>query len=166
MITAEIKLSLKGLHTLQAEVNNPRGPIRDAFKQWEHRYKTFIQRRFKRNSRGGGDWPPLKYARRRGRRDRASILIDTGTLFKAIDPAWQGSPGALSESIPYGVRVGYGGPHTHPKAGISIADLAAIHDQGLGRVPKRQIIVPPDQSTITSMANDMQRALNKLADNI
>lgn len=75
-------------------------------------------------------------------------------------------PGGIQEDLPFGVRVGYGGPHKHPEAPMSIADLAATHDQGLGRMPRRQIIVSPDHGTIVSMANDMDRALKKLADGV
>jgi len=166
MIRAVVHLELSGLERFRHEVSKPQGPIRDALRQWGHRYRTFVQRRFVKYSRGGGDWPPLKYKRRRGSRARAAILRDTGTLFRALDPVWRSNPGAIQQDLPFGIRVGYGGPHRHPKAGISIADLAAIHDQGLGRMPKRQIIVQPDNRTRAQMVSDMQRALKKLADGV
>jgi hypothetical protein len=84
-------------------------------------------------------------------------------LFEALSPTL-GTPGQLQEDIPFGVRVGYGGPAMHPGGKITIAGLAAIHQGGLGHVPKREIIVPPDDRTISLMAGDMQRAIRKLTD--
>lgn len=174
MIEARVEVDLRGLKRFSAEVDKPQGPIRAAFRQWEHRYSTFVQRRFRAYSRGGGDWPPLKNPRRRPRDKRArsrrrskgrgdSILYDTGTLFRALDPTWS-RPGALREDLPFGVRLGYGGPHRYARGGAaSIADIASFHDQGTSRLPRRRIIVEPDASTLRSMAGDMQRALNKLA---
>jgi hypothetical protein len=178
MIQATVHVKLDGLGRFLGEVDNPRGPIRAAFRQWAHRYRTFVQRRFKNYSRGGGDWPPLKRDRAHGRDRRArgrklaeskesagaSILYDTGTIFRALDP--QMGPGGIQEDLPFGVRCGYGGPHAHPKGRATIADIAMFHDQGMGRLPKRQIIVEPDRSTIISMTNDMERALRKLADGV
>jgi hypothetical protein len=51
---------------LMSRVDNP---IAKALKQWGVRYRSFIQERFDKYSKGGGDWPPLKpetIARRRG----------------------------------------------------------------------------------------------------
>lgn len=85
-------------------------------------------------------------------------------MFVALDPVFQGKPGQLEKSIPFGIRVGYGGPSRHPKAPMTVADLARMHDQGLGAVPERKIIVEPDDRTLSSMAGDMERALKRLAD--
>ena len=52
MIRKAIKAGFSG------EVN----AIQDAFKQWALRYRSAMQLRFNTNSRGGGEWPPLKAA--------------------------------------------------------------------------------------------------------
>jgi len=111
-------------------------------------------------SRGGGNWKPLKRKRRRGKRARASLLRDTGTLFAALNVVFSGAAGQLQKLIPKGIRVGFGGPGKHPKALITVAELAAVHNFGLGRVPKREIIVDPSIKVLNEMANDIKRFWN------
>ncbi len=91
-----------------------------------------------------------------------AILRDTGIMFAALNPTFNGAPGALERNIPFGIEVGYGGPGGHGKDHISVSDLAEIHDKGLGRVPKRQIIVEPSPQVVAAMTGDMKRALDKL----
>jgi hypothetical protein len=81
----------------------------------------------------------------------------------ALTPEFKGVLGQFQEGIPFGVRVGYGGPARHPKAEMTVADLARFHQTGGGHLPARQIIVPPDDRTIQLMAGDMERAIGKLA---
>lgn len=178
MLTVNVKIDLTGVANFRKEVaQGSTGPLKSVFKQWAHRYRTFVQRRFHVFSRGGGDWPPLKNERRHKRDSRAarrkerkgkkpkraSILIDTATLFRALDPEFRGQPGATEDMRIWSVVVGYGGPAKHPKAKVTIAKLAAWHDQGAGHLPKRQIIVPPSHAVVLSMANDMERKLRQLA---
>lgn len=206
MADATVILDLSGLRRFQDVLasdlrRNGTGPIRDALKQWAHRYRGFAQERFDRLSKagGGGDWPDIsdetkwarvrrpdsrKHARaaakakasgaptpKRKRKSRAggppgvfSILRDTGTLFNALAPVFSRKPGALEQSIPFGIRVGYGGPSRHPKGKASIADIAHFHNVGAGHLPRRQIIVPPDQRTIDDMVSDMERGLRRLVE--
>jgi hypothetical protein len=150
------------------------------FKQWGARYLAFARRRFTEQSRGGGEWPDLapatKKARRGGGRRKTrskrartkttsrgtgrkfAILKDTGTLFNALTI---GAPGNLFRRVNGGIRVGFGGPATHPDGDATIRDIAVFHDQGDG-VPKRQIIVPPDRPTQIGMQGDTQRAVQRL----
>lgn len=138
------------------------GPVRRAFKQWGYRYRTWAQQRFDAYSKGGGDWPPLKTKRKRGELAAASILRDTNTLFTALDPTFSNKPGQLEEKIPFGIRVGFGGPHRHPSGTATIADIAMFHDQGMGNNPQRQIIVDPPVQVVLQMARDMERGLATL----
>jgi hypothetical protein len=165
-ISGDVEIRLDGLkqfgRTVHSDVRNrSSGPIRDAIVQWGVRYRSFVMRRFVRYSRGGGDWAPLKAGRARGALSAAAILRDTGLLLGALNPEFVSSPGALQEGIPFGVRVGYGGPGRYP-SGASIADIARFHQLGEGYNPKREIIVKPDAATISRMADDMQRAMIKL----
>ena len=151
------------------------GIMRDMLKQWAVRYRSFAQTRFHKLSKGGGGWPALKPAtirrRRKGRSGSkaskagnvAAILRDTNTLFIALDPVFQGKPGAVEQNIPFGVRVGYGGPQKHPGGKASIADIASFHQEGTDVLPARPIIVEPDVRTRTAMANDAVRAMQRLA---
>lgn len=181
---AVVKIDLKGLEQYQALLNadlrhSGNGPVRDAMHQWAARYRAFLQERFDKASKGGGDWKPLAEStqrrRRKARKGHASrksggsaarvfaILRDTGTLFAALTPAFASKPGQLQEDIPFGVRVGYGGPAGHPGSAATIADIAHFHQIGAGHLPVREIIIPPDDQVKAAMAADMQAALIKLA---
>lgn len=127
------------------------------YHQWAARYRGFLRERFVRYSRGGGDWAPLKKKRRRGARKKAAILRDTGTLFAVLDVAFQNNPGQLQQDLPNGVRVGFGGPETHPEGSMTVARLAEIHHFGEGRMPERQIIVDPSEEVQQDMVGDVER---------
>jgi len=158
-------------------------PVRRALHQWAHIFRAFLQERFNAFSRGGGGWKPLaestKRRRRgpqrgkaslRGKRGKAhaatgtfSILRDTGILFNVVAPTFIGAPGQLQEDIPFGVRVGFGGPGRHPDGTATIADIASFHQVGNPRLPQRKIIVPPDDPTQKVMAGAMDTALKTIA---
>ena len=152
------------------------GPIRKALKQWGARYRSFAQERFDQYSKGGGDWPPLSLftilGRRKGPRKRKketkkpivkhAILRDTGTLFAALAPTFSNKPGAVEEQIPFGIRVGYGGPIRHGKGAATIAEIAAAHQTGGPKLPQRKIIVDPQGNVIAAMTADMQRAIDSM----
>ncbi len=179
-VRLSVTIDLRGLNRFAAIISRDlrgtsSGPIRDAMKQWGARYRSFVQRRFVRYSRGGGNWKPLApstlRARRRGNKKKGipgeashAILRDTGVLFAALDPVFKRKPGALQKDIRFGIRVGYGGPARHPTGeGASVADIARFHQRGHGnRPPKREIIVKPDAKTQEKMAEDMERAILKL----
>lgn len=151
-------VGLKGLERFNDTINQDlrgsgNGPIRKALRQWGYVYRQYLRLRYLRYARGGGNWPPLKPAtirRRRGRGNKVSILIDSGTMIGAFQPAFAGKPGQLQEDVPFGVRVGVGGGE-HPHAHISIRELIRIHHFGLGNVPAREIVVPPDDDTTKTM---------------
>lgn len=101
-----------------------------------------------------------------------SILRDAGLLFNALAPAFVGAPGAIQQRIKFGIRVGYGGPQRHAvdatsKGMATIADIASFHQKGnLPHLPQRQIIVDPPLPVIEKMALDMQRAIEKMAEDV
>lgn len=166
MITGNVIIRLKGLKQFKSDVtqNQSEGPIRTAIRQWGFRYRGAMQERFVKFSRGGGNWPPLKYKRKRGERKRAAILRDTNTMFGALNPAFISAPGQYQEDISWGIKVGYGGPsgYVKGKSAATVADVAEFHQTGAGHLPVRKTIVIPEPRVINSMANDMQRALIKL----
>ena len=169
MVDADpVKVDLRGLEKFDEIINKDlrkggNGPIRAAMKQWAARYRGFVQRRFVKFSRGGGDWQPLKNKRRRGKKGKAALLRDTNTMFAALDPQFQRKPGQLQKDVPFGIKVGYGGGGSHPISSLSVTKLAELHQTGEGNLPARQMIVEPDQQTVKGMAADMQRAMGKLA---
>lgn len=143
---------------------------RSVFNGWAARYRGFARERFSRLSRGvGGEWPALKpatIARRRkgkGPGSAASILIDSGTMFAALDPQVQ-RPGALEDPLRNGIRVGFGGPDRHPTGDATIADIAGFHQLGAGTLPKREIIVEPPTIVTEAMAMDVTNYWKRTTD--
>ena len=166
-IKVKAHVDLSGLKHLRKAIKESQktsgnGPFRRCYKRWAYRFLVYLQRRFNKMSRGG--WAPLKKAtirRRRGGGKGAKILVDTGTLRTALSPGMKGIPGQLNKAIPWGQRVGYGGPTSHPKAKYTIAMLAHMHNTGAGTLPKREIIVDPDQATLNGMARDAKQAIQE-----
>lgn len=178
---------------VNAQLNGQPGPVQSAIKLWAVRYRSFAQIRFDLYSRGGGDWKQLAAStikqRRRGTKSNTlklraiyaqkqkadpasvsmggviSILRDTGLLFNALNPVFNGAPGAIEDQIPFGVRVGYGGPQRHDNDKYAtIADIASYHQEGnLPRMPSRKIIVDPPEDLLHVMAEDMQKAMVEVA---
>lgn len=169
---ATVQINLSGLQRFSAQVDaglrDGNGPFKAMYEQWAARYRGFVQERFDTYSKGGGDWKPLKYRRKhkRGAKERQTILRDTNTMFRALNPTFQGQPGALQQHIPYGVEVGFGGSAIHPKTEgkITVAELARIHHLGLGKVPARPIMVDAPQKVIDAMTRDAERALARVQD--
>lgn len=167
-LETKITLNLQGLERFKAAVENGASTpaIGRMLTQWAARYRSSMQRRFIVNSKGGGEWPALSpyTLRRRGNTSNASILRDTGTLFAALSPAFSGQPGALQETNGWSVTVGFGGPATHPTGGhVTVADIAAFHNFGMGNNPVRRILWEVTPELEGQMASDAERALNKLA---
>lgn len=173
MARVTVKVDLKKLREVAKAVQDQGGPLRKVYKQWAARYRGFLHERFDTFSKGGGDWAPLAEATKKGRKrkgtpkkgkkQRFSILRDTGMLFAALQPAFVGQPGALEEEVPFGVRVGFGGPASHGEDSmITVADIAAFHQAGGPNLPQRMIIVGPDQELLDDMAGDMARAIKDL----
>ncbi len=180
-------IDLTGLKRFQAELNRSirngqlTGPIGTMFKQYGSLYLTFVRRRFVRMSRGG--WKPLAESTikaRRGGKRRAtrsprartktttrgsataktvSILRDTNTLLNALTI---GAPGNLYKGIRGGIRVGFGGPSRHPGGKATIRDIAVAHDEGRGKLPKREILVKPDSQTTSQMKRVTQIGIQRL----
>lgn len=163
-ISATVTVDLQALarfeHLFLQDLRTPAaGPLRKAMKKWNARYRSFVTDRYDRFSKGGGDWPPIKYKRKRGGH---TILRDTNTMFTALAPTATAKPGSITEDIPFGIRVGYGGPMKHPGGNATIADIASFHQLGKGFLPARKTIVPPDASTLTAMSGDMDVAMSEL----
>lgn len=158
------------------------GPLRPVFKKWGVRYLGWTRRMFLEKSRGGSadgvTWPPLKqisYRRATGsrlrgvsgkaasrlkakrERGRVAILRDTGTLLKALTP---GDPGNKFDFVRHGVSVGFGGPTKHPSGGkATIRDIAVFHDQGEGKLPRRQILHKPDAAMVQFMLRTLREGI-------
>jgi hypothetical protein len=94
-------------------------------------------------------------------------LRDTGLLFAALNPTLTtGGVERIQLGGSLSVTVGYGGNQRHKGGTATIADIARIHNEGLGNVPRRRIIVEPTEAVLKAMTADMNRALKKLADEV
>ena len=119
--------------------------------QWFHRFDRF--------SRGGGNWPSTKRRKGSRGRGRAKILRKTNTLIRALSPVFRGLAGQWEKIRGNSVETGYGGSARHPEAKMTVLSLARIHNDGLGIVPRRQIIVQPNAETRRLMIQDGERIL-------
>lgn len=94
-----------------------------------------------------------------------STLRDTGTLFGALDPVFSSKPGALEKLVDGSIVVGFGGPgaYTQTKGKrFTVADIAAFHQTGGGKLPKRTILVMPDKDLYKAMREDLRRTVMRI----
>lgn len=166
---AEVRINLS---PLRRRVKVPR----EVFQKWADRWKKFSQERFNRLSKGGGEWKQLsprtiveRFHRKKFKRTVTSILFESGTLFKVLEPGKRRRGGTLKFKRRGGqirsVRVGYGGTAKHPLSkSKSIAVIARKHQKGdrRARLPRRRIVVAPPRKVVRMMARDVvdyQRSL-------
>lgn len=150
---ATVRLDLRGLLKFRF-LSKDSGDAK-MYAQWRARYLGMTRKRFLANSRGGGEWPDLSASTiARRRKGSSSILRDTGTMFGALDL----SNASNFEMVSAGIKVGFLGPAMAQDGKITNADLAAIHNFGLGSNPERVIIHEPDAVTINGMLKDLAAA--------
>lgn len=172
-IKATVTVNLRGLtryrEALESDLRlKANGPLRRALDEWGAIYARFLTKRWFVFSMGGGNWKKLKPATLE-RKKKAGllpwILRATDQMFQAFAPSLARKPGRVSEQIPFGTRVGFGGgmQYPHSMANMPIARLAMIHQVGGGSLPARKIIVPPDAETRAEMREVMREAVLDLA---
>jgi hypothetical protein len=177
MARKDVTFNLKPLDRFMGKLKRGTGTpvLARMFRQWEARWLAQNRRQFVENSRGGGAWAPLApstIARRRpparGRgRGRGgaraarvvAILRDTNTLYGALT---LGATGNVSRLMRFGIRCGIGGPGRHPKAKVTVGQLANWHHVGAGNLPERPVINPPTPPTINGFASDAKRAIQQM----
>jgi len=165
-ITADARVVLNAIRNLRDAVHGGAG-MRDAYLAVGRTYMRFIRGRFIGASGGDGTWQPLSpYTiadRLRGGFGESSrvlysafnaqhhlggafgaqnkpppaaavlpILIRSGRLYGSLI---EGGAGHIEELLPDGIRKGTG------------IFYAAFHQSGGGRLPQREILVPPDADT-------------------
>ena len=144
---------------------------------WGKAMRAYLDQRFVQNSRGKGDWAPLKETTVHRRRkpakvsqnqeqvelqkhfQQAAILVDTGMLRASLNPNVENASGSYQKITlgePSILEVGIGGSAPHSKKSkkrksssnpITVAELAVIHHFGTRTIPARPIVVPPDEAT-------------------
>lgn len=166
-----MKFSLPGADRLARRLSPD--ALRAVLKLWVLRYSAQIRREFAQNSRGGGAWRDLAESTKRARSRKAAarvqieggsakrtrgarrfaILRDTGLLYNAL------TVGAGGNLVEYGsaeVKFGFA-PVRHGSDRVTIQAIAAAHDVGGGRLPKRQILNEPTSQTRDAMMGDLRR---------
>lgn len=186
-----VKFDLRKYKRFKREIaQGSTGPLKPVFQEWGIRYLTWTKRLYKKNAKGGGEWPGLKsisYRRatgtnlrttKTGRKRKAKgqakarerykkgagmvkILVDTGTLFGALSI---GQPGNLFELIRKGVKVGFAGVRGHKGTSLTIKDIAIKHQKGdpSTNLPQRKILHEPDTRLKNQMMRDLKRGIEKL----
>lgn len=143
---------------LRAEIDG-KGKANDLLTEWGRRYFSYLRDRYRVNRGGGGDWPPLKESTLKSKEKRLGILYVLGAIFNALRI---GAPGNRFTKIGFGVQCGVGGPARHPGTDLTIAQLAMIHNNGRGHVPKRQILYRPDRTLYLHLRRDTFRVIARL----
>ncbi|HOM61924.1 MAG TPA: hypothetical protein PLP49_10895 [Anaerohalosphaeraceae bacterium] len=185
MIKVQIKFFKQNLPRLKSLLAFEYGQEEweDCWKKWGLYYRSEMKERFDIYSKGGGDWAPLKpstiYRRRHGKGGRykrgkkaylkalatgggqVSILRDTGTLFNALSPTL-GKLGQRQDIYKNGVGVGFADV-PHPRGGTAtIAQIASYHQTGGKHLPKREILVEPNDTTKLQMVRYAEQTMQKL----
>lgn len=183
MARAFVKLDLrplqkfrKGLHD---GLNSGTGPFGTMMEKWGLRYLAFLQRKFRQNSSGGGDWKPLspKTLAKEHPKTRAGILPRSsprfvrrigilrisGAIYRSL---FRGESGNLFQRRGNRLFVGVGGPGRHPNADVTVAGLVMIHNNGAAGkehdIPRRPIILEPDAATVAAMKQDVAPAAQEM----
>ncbi len=172
-VFATVTLSISGLEKFTKQIESDTSPaLKKTLKQWGARYRGWVTRRFIKFSKGQGNWPPLKLStilrrkKGKGKSGTVAILRDTGQLLQALAPML-GQPGQLERYEGFGVVLGYNDSAMHMGSKVTIGDIAAFHNYGMGNNPVRLILEIPDPETLKKMAEDAERNFSKEAkDNI
>ncbi len=180
-MAGKVEMNLKGIEHIRKRIADTSGPVDKMFKAWGEKYLGFVDQRFDKFSKGGGDWPKLKDStvrrRRKGGKKRGGVsravsrltgggkvamLADTGVLKGGLTV---GRSGNLFRRTSGGIRVGFGGLASHPGSKLTIRQLAIIHDQGVPEknIPQRQILVKPDRRLRRRMNADLKKMLKQIA---
>lgn len=158
-VTASKVSVRKKLADLERRTESPDPNYQKWLQRAARRLRSFWFNRFDRFSRGGGNWKSTKRRKGSRGRNRARILRKTQTLIRALSPVFRGLAGQWEKIRGNSIETGYGGSARHPEAKMTVLSLARIHNNGLGIVPRRQIIVRPDAATREQIRSDGERIL-------
>ena len=134
-------------------------PIKEMLDRWRAIYSRFLTARYYSYSKGSGDWQPLaistiEYKIRKGL--LLEILRATDQLFETFAAAFE-----KPQYAEFGILVSFGGGTSmqYPGESITSAEVGMFHQKGGGRLPKREIIVPPNRETLIAMRDDLKQTL-------
>ena len=168
----DISAFTRFVQQVSAAVSTPmRDPdIRAGMERAEETYLSGMQQRYVANSGGGGDWRELtrrtrEQRRRQGFQPARPILIRDATLYRGLE---RRKPGNLFETTESSVKGGYGGAAKHPAysdgtgGDVSVAQVAAWHQQGTPRMPARKILHDPTADLQSKMAEPIVNGIRAM----
>lgn len=154
---ASIKINSSNWKKYVKRISSSSSYTRDLLNAWAKIYLAFLQRRFRNNARGGGEWPKIsdEWAKEKG---STQILIHTGKLFRALQLGATGNDVTISPST-LSVLIGYS--DTNHTGTLTYKQLGTFHQEGEGNNPVRTIFIPPDQKTMKLMVRAAQIAFDR-----
>lgn len=155
LISVKYLLKLKNTETTRRALQNPAGHVLSALKDCAGIYKRTMLKRFDKFSKGGGDWPDIKKETKL-RKKSTRILVDTRVMRLGL-----GADIAMTSQSGMRTTIGIRQRTKHTRAKMTVADLASIHHFGLGRVPRRKILVRPDPITSRLMSDRVMRGISR-----
>jgi len=160
---AVVTIGLKGWHEFRQAIKKDFREGSREFKEvnenWAEEYRRFLHTRYIKFSRGGGNWKKTKRPKK-----NSLILRETDTILRALTPVFQGLPGQFERHVDNGIEVGIGGPGKHPSSLMTVGELALLHQEGVGDLPVRTIVVRPPPSFERKMADDLEDGVKDVAD--
>lgn len=150
MFTSKLRINLTKLQKLRDDLRYGKGTAVELLDSLVDSYRKFVVRRFDVFSHGGGTWRELKPATARRKRSRR-ILVDTKFMRLHLEAALK-----VIRRGPKSVTMGFISNVMHPDAQMSIAELLTIHNEGLGSVPQRPILVTPDDAARERQVMDLR----------
>jgi len=144
------------------ELRKGTAEFKGVYEKWAQKYRKFLFVRFKKFSRGGGNWRKTSKSTR-DKKGSNLILRDTDTLLRAFTPVFKGLPGQFQQFVSNGIAVGVGGPGKHPASPITVGQLAEYHHEGIGNNPRRLVMIQPTASLNRDLSTDIKKALDKIA---
>lgn len=168
-LVGTVSTDLRGLRRFREDIK-PFAKTREVatlFNKWAADYRTFLKARYEKFSKGGGNWRRLRpetIRRKRRRGGKRFILRDTDVLYRALNRRFTPAAGAFQRRVGFGVEVGFSDTfrHPHSRSGVTVGAIASYHNAGGGRLPRRQIMVLPDQRTKQLFVIEAQNTLGKL----
>lgn len=166
MATTEIKLSSELIQLLE-RFSDPE-ILNAILQEWAQLYRAEMLERFETLTRGGGEWPYLKFVRPKNRMAgttnprEQNILWDEGFLVGSLQPEFQiaNSNGGREEIRGNCVTIGFSKTVKHRKGQLTVQDIADRHQAGRG-VPQRRILISPSNELVEKMLQWGQEALMK-----
>lgn len=134
--------------------------LNPVFKAMDQTYRAFTRLRWRKFSRGGGNWKPLARAtvKRKGH-DR--ILFDTELAYDSVSPEFEEvfsiQPNKRTQ---YKAVVTFGSREVYP-SGITVNQVMSYHQEGTSRMPARKVLVSPDTRTKLNMETKCKQIVKK-----